>query len=124
MRALVVEDTASSRLIAHKVLVRCGYTVVLVGSLLAARGVIQRQQPFALVLLDAIIKLDERSQDLCDGLAFAFDLKKKWPEARLIIWSAADKGAEAAACGAAFVLKDAHVHRRLAEAIGADNAEA
>lgn len=102
-RALVLEDSATARAVASTVLRAAGYAVVIVGSVSAARAAAQGPR-YDLYLVDCGVPATLDGDD-GDGLAFARAVLKRYPDARVVVWSAGERRTEADELGLPFVAK-------------------
>lgn len=105
-RALLVEDSKTSLVVAMRVLMAEGFSIVAQRGAAGARGLLDGKA-FDVAIIDANIPEAEGVPTRGTiGIELARDIRIKWPKCRVIVWSA-DPSVESFALkiGATFVLK-------------------
>lgn len=97
-RALLLEDSSTAAAIAVGVLRELGYHVTWRRGVLAA--LTELDEEVQLLLLDVGV-----SGSANGGLVVARSARKRWPQARVVVWSAGDHEAAARKLGCVFVPK-------------------
>lgn len=97
-RALLLEDSPSAAAVALAVLRGLGYRVTWRRGVLAA--LTDLDEEVCLLLLDVGVSGSAKG-----GLVVARSARKRWPEARVVVWSAGDHEAAARELGCVFVRK-------------------
>lgn len=113
-RALLLEDSLTVAAVASKALRAAGYAVVSCASTKGARAACLVR--FDLYVLDVGVKATAIGGE-GDGLEFARTILSSNPDARVVVWSAGNRRAEAEALGARFALKGESPVDSLLEAI-------
>jgi len=114
-RALVIEDSTTARALASSVLRAAGYAVVIVGSMSAARAAAKGPQ-YDLYLVDCGVPATLGGVD-GDGLVFAREVLLRFPDARVVVWSAGERRLEADELGLPFIAKGADAGLALARVV-------
>jgi CheY-like chemotaxis protein len=122
VRALLVEDSRTCAEVATRVLRAMGYRVTWQGSALGARGA-WADGRYDVLLIDVNIPQQQRDEGTTgNGLAFARHVLELQPGAKVIVWTSDGDprvAAEVLAAGAAFLLKDEDLGKRLHQTLRA-----